>query len=255
MARFLKTFAYLLGLDVKRRDHAARMKTDADYALRHLLLGAKDPIIFDVGANTGQSVHRFRMSFPTAVVHCFEPVGETWQKLNESFQHDNRVYRWRMALSDEDGDHRMFVNEDPTCSSLLEPSNVVQNNRLRSKLAVASTTQVTTQTLDGFCAANNVELIELLKLDIQGGEGKAIDGARRFLQEGRIRAVLTEVQFTPMYEGACLFGDVASRMRTYGYELYGIYDMHHFTSDGLLWGDALFISPHIRRRLSPEMAS
>ena len=31
------------------------------------------PVILDVGANTGQSVKRYRKTFPSSVIHSFEP--------------------------------------------------------------------------------------------------------------------------------------------------------------------------------------
>jgi len=36
----------------------------------------KNPIIFDVGANEGQSIKRFKSIFPKSIIHSFEPIKE-----------------------------------------------------------------------------------------------------------------------------------------------------------------------------------
>ena len=34
----------------------------------------KKIVIFDVGANKGQSINRFLKNFPNSIIHCFEPI-------------------------------------------------------------------------------------------------------------------------------------------------------------------------------------
>lgn len=41
-------------------------------------------IIFDVGANRGQSIERFRKNFPNCIIHCFEPLEK--EIVNDNFR-------------------------------------------------------------------------------------------------------------------------------------------------------------------------
>jgi hypothetical protein len=62
----------------------------------------KDPhVIFDIGANVGQTAMRYRAIFPNARIFSFEPVPETYKKLQTSFAGDKLVETIQVAVSDE----------------------------------------------------------------------------------------------------------------------------------------------------------
>ena len=48
-----------------------------------LLVKADQPIIFDVGANVGDTLVNFKEWWPNSQVHCFEPQHECWKDLEE----------------------------------------------------------------------------------------------------------------------------------------------------------------------------
>src|SRR6188508_1270833 len=55
-------------------------------------------VIFDVGANRGQSALRFRRWFPSATLHCFEPVPATFAHLQKVVGGWPRAYTHMCAL-------------------------------------------------------------------------------------------------------------------------------------------------------------
>ena len=55
---------------------------------------------------------------------------------------------------------------------------------------------VQTQTIDNFCSLNNIDKIDLLKLDCDGTEYEVLLGAERFLAEGKIGLIYTEISGT-----------------------------------------------------------
>jgi hypothetical protein len=61
------------------------------------------------------------------------------------------------------------------------------------------------------------EIVDLSKIDVQGGELAVFQGAEETLR--RTRMMWTEVSFRTMYEGAALFSDIHSFMYQSGFIL------------------------------------
>jgi hypothetical protein len=57
---------------------------------------------------------------------------------------------------------------------------------------------VKVDTLDAFCARELVELIDLLKLDVEGLEEATLTGAKRLLDAGAVGAVSFEISHVPL---------------------------------------------------------
>ena len=58
----------------RTQDYVKRF--DRDSVLTSLI-DNKEPIIFDVGANTGQTLKTFKKLWPESIIHCFEPIKPT----------------------------------------------------------------------------------------------------------------------------------------------------------------------------------
>src|SRR5450432_1837803 len=85
------------------------------------LLGRRPEIVFDVGANIGQTFRAVRGAWPDTRVICFEPSAGPFDELVRVVGGDPLVDTQRIALSDVDGD--LEFNEFPvsTANSLLNP--------------------------------------------------------------------------------------------------------------------------------------
>ena len=59
-----------------------------------LLANVNNPLVFDVGANTGQSVGRFRKGCPDATMHSFEPHPLTFKELQKNYHKLASVTVW-----------------------------------------------------------------------------------------------------------------------------------------------------------------
>jgi hypothetical protein len=59
-----------------------------------------NPIIFDVGANKGQSIRRFKNIFPKSIIHAFEPIKEEFVKLQDEFKNDKSIFLNNFALGE-----------------------------------------------------------------------------------------------------------------------------------------------------------
>jgi hypothetical protein len=102
--------------------------------------------------------------------------------------------------------------------------------------------QVTT--LDDWWEANGRPPVDIVKLDVQGFELEALKGARRLLAAGSL-AILAEVSFAPLYEGSCLYHEVATFLEAAGFTLYQLYYPRSDWRGRLLYADALFCRPEV----------
>ena len=70
---FLKKITNFFGFDIIRVNNEIKNISFDEILQRRLL---NNPIIFDVGANQGQSIERFSKLFSNFTIHSFEPIAE-----------------------------------------------------------------------------------------------------------------------------------------------------------------------------------
>jgi FkbM family methyltransferase len=81
-------------------------------------------VIFDVGANTGQSAIRFREKFPRAEIYSFEPSPSTFQQLRLCTAADPLIHPWNCGLGAVPGRQSLREYENQSVlNSLLAPSS------------------------------------------------------------------------------------------------------------------------------------
>jgi FkbM family methyltransferase len=212
---------------------------DAYLDLQRLLAGSRVDVVLDVGANLGETVASYRALFPAATVHAFEPFPDVHGRLAERFAQDRQVRAHNCAVTDIVGTRRFYVNRASATNSLLPLSAVASQWGGAEPQGPGRAIEVPATTLDQFCAAEALTGIDLLKMDIQGGEGMALQGAAGLLRRRAIRMICSEVLFAPLYEGQAYFCDLVAILNSHGYELFGVYNLEH-TERGLGWGDAIF---------------
>ncbi len=228
-----------LGYQVRRKRQPS-WGDDAFLDQQRLLEGTQVHVVMDVGANVGDTVHQYRTLFPAATIYAFEPFPDVHRRLVDRFAADPRVRPTRAAVTDASGTRRLYVNEADVTNSLL-PLNPALLGWAGTPSAEGpdKTVDVPAITLDEFCAAQGLSGIDLLKMDIQGGEGMALEGAAGLLSRRAVRVIYLEVEFAPLYEGQAYFCDVTRILNRHGYRVFGLYNLKHDTR-GLGWGDAIF---------------
>jgi len=194
--------------------------------------------IVDIGANEGQFAHLARMAFPRAALHCFEPLPESFARLQGRLGNAERVTLHNLALADRSGTSSIIRNPYSPSSSLLEmaPSHVEAFPFTGGGEALP----VSVSTLDTALAGERIEEPFLVKIDVQGAEDRVIAGGRSIL--GRARVVIVETSFEHLYKGQALFGDIHDTMRGLGFAYHGNLDQLSSPEDGrILQGDAIFV--------------
>jgi FkbM family methyltransferase len=77
--------------------------------------------------------------------------------------------------------------------------------------------RVLARTLDGLLAEAGLGNIDLIKMDIEGAEGMALNGMRETLKSRRIRHLLLELHPAPLAERGHSTTDIIQQLRGYGY--------------------------------------
>lgn len=193
-------------------------------------------VIFDVGANVGQTAKRFKNAFPHARIYSFEPVASTFANLQRNVSNLSDVTRYHTALGER-------VKE-------LQITTYTGNDSLLNSLhAVSMNTDGQVETIhvdtgDAFSAANGVNHVDILKIDTEGYELEVLAGCKGLLNAGVIKSVYCEVGFNRSNQRNTYLADVMEYLNPLGYEFYGLYDMYNKRmKTGSDYGSVLFVKP------------
>jgi FkbM family methyltransferase len=158
--------------------------------------GAK--VILDVGANAGIYSLAALAIQRNAIIHAFEPTPEIAARLRTtaSLNELGNLHVHQVAVSSCNGyaTLRRFRGE----SGANEGMNFICQDR-----AEPGDDLVKTICLDWFCECNSIDRIDLLKLDIQGHEHSALNGAEGLIRTGRIGTIFMELNWTNEASAVC----------------------------------------------------
>ena len=206
---------------------------DLDSDVAELLRAVAAPVIFDVGANTGQTIHRMRSMVPTCRIHAFEPSPASFRSLSVNTRGLDGITLVEAGVGAVDGEQTLLENEYSDMSSFLVPGHDAWGRVVRES-------RVRVVRLDTYCEQEAVDVIDLLKVDTQGYDLEVIRGAERLLAGQRVHAVQLEVIFSDMYEGRSQLDETYRFMIDHGFRLLAFYNL--FVTDGAAsWCDALFV--------------
>lgn len=211
--------------------------------LRELFGNCPPKVIFDLGAHEGHLSEKYLSIFPDSQIFAFEPSYEAFAILSKRFEHTPKVTCSKTAVASQTGSAQLFLNRFNQTNSLL-PAAPEVNTYLDAELVEnLGTAQVDTITLDDFCRSNAIKRINLLKMDVQGGELMVLEGAQKLLSEGAIEMIYTEVNFVNLYKDQVGFHELSDYLSKHGFALYGFYYLSYGKNGMLAWSDALFLHP------------
>ncbi|MEQ9454309.1 MAG: FkbM family methyltransferase [Phycisphaeraceae bacterium] len=145
---------------------------------------------FDIGANCGDLTSVFAQLVGTGgYVHAFEPTPATYQRLTERLSRPP-VETHQLAVSAAEGTADLHVYDDDHDKWNTLAARPLEKYGIDIKPQGTESVPVTT--LDTFCADRDINRIDLLKIDIEGAELQALQGARRLLRHRAIGAIVFE---------------------------------------------------------------
>lgn len=200
-------------------------------------------VIFDVGANVGQTAYGLIRYFPRAEIYCFEPALASFEKLKSAY--GQKVHCFQRAFGAASESRTLYVQGDS------ELNTFVRNAPRHNASVRAETVQV--DTIDRFCEELGICAIDLLKMDVQGWELEVLRGANRMIDAHLVRYIYTEVGFRRADADMTHFLDLHAALEAKGYLFAGLYE-------NFRWGDkkavhfanALYFDPMFGTARTPE---
>jgi FkbM family methyltransferase len=191
------------------------------------------PLVFDVGANVGQSIRNFRISFRNAQIHSFEPSPSSFKLLKSNAGRFPNVHLWNLALGAAAGQLPLLENTMSEWTSFLPLSN-------SSRGSVTQQTQVPITTIDNFCQEHGINHVDILKSDTQGYELEVFKGAQQMFSKSAVRLVYCELIFSDLYKNMPSFGQVYDYLTSRGFLLVSFYSIA-YEKRLASWTDGLFV--------------
>ena len=151
-------------------------KTDSsDYVLNYL---GKAEIIFDIGANIGQTAfNMFQTQIHKGlnpVIYAFEPFPQTFGKFETNLlmnKHLTRIHALNLGLSNQQGTLYMS-HQNSTNSGAFRMTNDTENS-----------TAVKVTSLDTFISEQQIPRVDFIKIDVEGYELQVLEGAMKAIRQ------------------------------------------------------------------------
>lgn len=219
-----------IGIDIR---FVPELGFDAYDDMRKLVAGER-PLVFDVGANRGQTIERIRRTFAEPVIHAFEPGRDTFAELERRMTGVPGLHLNNVALGARAESRTFFDTDPPDMSSLLQPS-VDAWGEIKEQYPVEVTT------VDDYCAARGIERIDILKSDTQGFDLDVLKGARRMTDRRAIHLIFMEITFSDMYKDSPRFDEIYAYLADRRFAFVSFYDFY-YQRGRAGWTDALFVA-------------
>lgn len=223
------------------------------------IIKSEKPIIFDVGANIGQSLKQFKKLWPFSELHCFEPQERVWNELNNSAsQFKNDVFINKFALGEENNNSKVFYNHKEFTGlsgclkvnlnsndsiSLMEAKKNNEIKTYREKFNIETVIKMSRG--DQYMNSKDIKNINLLKIDVQGYEPQVISGFDNRIRN--IEVILTELNFYDFYEKSLSFYDIEKYLIPNGFRLYDISHISKNPMNGRTdWVDIIYLNKNFQ---------
>ena len=154
--------------------------------------------------------HTLLEIFPQSRVAAVELDPALCAELNAKARPGLHYYSTAIGRTEET--RTVYETVHPMCTSLYEPDeryadiyDFLDVMRLKSKSTVK------TVSLDRFVRDNALGSIDFIKMDLQGAELEVLQGGAATLSS--VLAIVSEVEFVPIYRGQPLYGDIDAFLR------------------------------------------
>ena len=173
--------------------------------------------IFDVGANVGLYSLLAASTNPNATIHAFEPTPTLSRAIDKNIQANNlqNIVVNRMAVGNVNGS--VFLNFCSGADGNNEGMNFVTTTKMQS-----DDEPTTAVTLDQYCHEHGISSIDLMKMDVEGGEYAVLLGAQELLKRKAIKYIIVELVEWAAHRSGYSTTDVKRILVENGYQIYAV---------------------------------
>ncbi len=193
------------------------------------------PVLFDVGANIGQTIQSLHQHFKQSTIHAFEPSPSVFQTLQERTIGITGLHLVNAGLGAHSQVKTFVENQNPVMSSFLEPGKDCWGS-VKQRFCLKL------DTIDEYCERAHVRHIDVLKSGTQGFELDVLRGASRMFEQKRIHLIYLEIIFSAMYQGLPAVDELFGFLFGHGFRVLSFYGMN-YQNRLLSWTDVLFVDP------------
>ena len=146
----------------------------------------KIDILFDVGSHMGTYTDIVVKAYPNCKSFLFEPQSKIFKKIEQKYLNNKNIDVFNLAISDTEKKQNLNLNNHDLTASLLDFDPKSNYLKFKAKLYQTDinnmnygTELVQTISLDKFIIDNNLEKIDLLKIDTEGNELNVLKGLEK----------------------------------------------------------------------------
>ncbi len=176
LTKFLQRHLYFFG---------SYEKEYCDYWIK---LARNSATIFDVGSNIGLYSLLAASANPRAAIHAFEPTPEISETFRENIRLNQMCNIKVNALGVSRTNGQAFLQRFMGGEGIYDGMNFISAQK-----SASADLPVTIITIADYCRQNSITRIDLMKMDIEGGEYDALLGARKLLESQAIGCIFLEL--------------------------------------------------------------
>jgi FkbM family methyltransferase len=166
-------------------------------------------VVLDVGANLGDWAAAAAAALPGATVHCFELDLGTRERLTARFAGSNRFVVAPTGLDRTAGRVEYdYYTTEPALTSLVRLPHTQPSVRREAVVGTG----------DGYLAQAGIEAVDLLKIDVEGAEGRVLGGFEITLARRAIRMVQFEYGLANV-ASRTLLADMSELLDSHGFAI------------------------------------
>ena len=208
-----------------------------------------DPIVFDIGANKGQSIERYKKIFKNCYIHSFEPNIDEINKLKNKYKDEKKLFLNNIAVGEREELSEFNINAISGHSSFLKVTPGTDWLKLRSKRIGVDPKNYTVKkvqtkivTLDKYVKDHQLDQIDILKIDTQGYEDKVLLGAKNLIEKNKIKILQVELIFSEVYQKQLQIYDIEKILIPNKYKLFAISNKGSLNEEIIFQSDFLYLS-------------